>query len=91
MTRQANIPSNGCSVIFTETIPIIMIERASIDPTDKSIPAVNIGNNIPTANKALMDDCRAIFIKLFTVKTYPWQMKALKLILKVLTMNQTYS
>jgi hypothetical protein len=66
--RHTKIAKIGLIPHVTDTIPAQIIAKARIDPIDKSIPAVRIGSNIPNDNNALMDDCRAIFIKLSAFK-----------------------
>jgi hypothetical protein len=43
-------------------------ERASIEPTDRSIPAVRITSVIPTAMMPFIVDCLKMLIKLSTVR-----------------------
>ena len=60
--------ANGIGSPVPKTLANTTPEKAIIEPTDKSIPAVIITKVKPTAIIALMDVCWATFKRLGTVR-----------------------
>ena len=62
--RQTRIDEVGVEPQPTEAMPIIMVDKARTEPTDRSMPAVKIARNMPIETMALTAACEATFIKL---------------------------
>ena len=45
-------------------MPIIMVDRAKTEPTDRSMPAVRMARNMPIDTMALTAACEATFMRL---------------------------
>ena len=61
--------------VAAQTIPV----KATIEPTDRSIPAVRITNVIPTARMPMIDTCRSTFMTLRSVRNPGSRMERIKI------------
>ena len=57
-------PSSGIS----DTTIAVTADTASTDPTDRSMPPVRMTTVMPVASTMLIDACRTMFSRLFSVR-----------------------
>jgi hypothetical protein len=68
IARQLRSAIQGFILYLVAKSPMNMVERARIDPTERSMPEVRIARNIPTEMIELIAAWPATFIRLSTVK-----------------------